>query len=165
MNKPREPRETVNITVRFRSDSGWDDAHIRNVSSRGLMAECDEPPPSGSYIEIRRGSYVVVGRIVWAGYDRFGMRAQDRIQLSQLEEPTKVARRANDRRAAPRKPETAAAYRPSMGERQARSARFSRAFQFIAIVVIAGAAAAAVAETVFNILSRPITVVERALAG
>ncbi|RZM26822.1 MAG: PilZ domain-containing protein, partial [Sphingomonas sp.] len=63
--RPREERITVLIPSRMRLESQWHDLVIHNVSSRGLMAGCDSPPAVGSYVEIRRGTIVIVGRVQW----------------------------------------------------------------------------------------------------
>lgn len=166
LQKPREPREAVNITVRIRTDHGWNNADIRNVSARGLMAVCDTPPQRGSYVEIRRGSYIVVGRVAWASYDRFGLRSQDRIVVTELARLHPTGRASqNDRRATPRKSVNVAPRRQSLQERQAASARFARAFQFIAIVAVAGGVSVAIADTVFGILAKPIIAIEQALGA
>ena len=85
MLRQREPRQSVILPVRIRMDSGWQDAQIRNVSSRGLMLVMNSPPPKGSFIEIRRGSEInVVGQVRWCGPDRCGIRSQDKINVAYL---------------------------------------------------------------------------------
>ena len=72
--RPREPRTSVRISVRLASDDGWGDAEVRNVSSGGLMAVSSLPPRRGSYVELRRESYSIVGRVVWSSGTSFGVR-------------------------------------------------------------------------------------------
>ncbi|BBC72687.1 conserved hypothetical protein [Altererythrobacter sp. B11] len=164
MPKPREPRKPVRIPARLKTDLGWGDADIRNVSSRGIMAVCDKPPPRGSYVELRRGSYVVIGRVAWSALDRFGLQAQDRIELDDLMKPPASGnKRTGDRRRNSRGREARAVYRPSTKERQEASIRFGRAFQFIAIAGVAGMAAVGVAYAVAGVLSQPMEAVSHAL--
>lgn len=82
--KAREARQRVAFNVRIRRDSGWIDANIRNMSSRGLMLEIKNPPAKGSFIELRRGSVVIVGQVRWADDNCCGVRTQDRISAGQL---------------------------------------------------------------------------------
>ncbi|MEZ5654400.1 MAG: PilZ domain-containing protein [Sphingobium sp.] len=82
--KAREARQRVAFNVRIRRDSGWIDANIRNMSSRGLMLEIKNPPAKGSFVELRRGSVVIVGQVRWTDGNCCGVRTQDRISAGQL---------------------------------------------------------------------------------
>lgn len=164
--KPREQRKSVNLTVRVRSDYGWGDARIRNVSSRGMMVLCEAPPKRGSYVEIRRGSCVVVGRIVWAAGDSFGLQSQDKIDLADLANPPAHAAGAKgERRKTPRTRGGPARHAPTIAEREAASARIARAANFIAIAVIGAGFAMVVADTAVETLASPLELAEVALRG
>lgn len=94
---------------------------------------CSKPPVRGSYVEIRLGSTVIVGRVAWNSTDRFGAFTQDRIVFSEPE----PAGDGNKPR-----PATLIVHQPrcqSIEERQAASSRFARLFDF---AILAGAAAA-----------------------
>lgn len=80
----REARISVMLPVRIRLDSGWTDGRIRNVSSRGVLLQIAEPPPKGSYIEIRRRDVVIVGQVRWLGQDCCGLRTQDKVPVEHL---------------------------------------------------------------------------------
>ena len=68
----------------MRLGEGWHDIVICNVSSRGLMARTRAAPPRGSFIEIRHGSICIVGQVRWSAGARFGIRAQERIDIMGL---------------------------------------------------------------------------------
>ena len=64
----------------MRNGNAWSDVCLVNLSSRGAGLQCSTPPGIGSYVEIRRGSNVViVGRVAWSHGHRFGIRTQDLI--------------------------------------------------------------------------------------
>jgi len=96
------------VPVRIRQDTKWSDASIRNVSSRGMMLVMDDPPPKGSFIEIRRQQAVMVGQVRWSGKGRCGIRTQDVVPVSYLTSKVASAPRGNaaagavDRRASVR---------------------------------------------------------------
>lgn len=60
----------------------WVDVSIQNLSSRGLMAKTRADVTQRSYVEIRRGDHIVVGRVVWCRGGAFGLRSQDRIDIT-----------------------------------------------------------------------------------
>lgn len=103
--RPREDRKTVRITVRVRTDAGWIDATIRNLSSRGMMLHSVRPFRRNQFVEIARGGTRVVGRVVWSDDANFGLQAQDAIDLhALLAKPGggAAAARPSERRAEPR---------------------------------------------------------------
>jgi hypothetical protein len=61
--------------ARMRHGNAWSDVCLVNLSSRGAGLQCATPPGPGSYVEIKRGSNVViVGRVAWSHGHRFGIR-------------------------------------------------------------------------------------------
>jgi hypothetical protein len=82
--KPRELRRTVILKAQMRVADGWRAVTICNVSSRGLMAKCSAPPAKGAYIELRHRGVHIVGRVAWSQGLRFGVRAQDNIDIASL---------------------------------------------------------------------------------
>jgi hypothetical protein len=148
------------IGARLRHERGWSDARILNLSSRGLMVRASAAPPRGSYVEICRGSYRIVARVVWADHDRFGALAQDVIAIDALagdgDAPSPVAAAPNqERRAVPR--------RPSSAERHERSRERSRRLEFLCVAAFACAAAFFAFETVQANLSKPLHLIEARL--
>lgn len=173
--KTRERRQAVSISVRYRGAAAWADAQIVNVSSRGVMALCQSPPSRGSYVEIRRGSYVIVGCVAWSATDRFGMRARDRIEAAELVAAGDAIPSGAERRKSPRSlgrspnvsakdgTSSKAARRADLADREAASARFARGFGFIAIVVVAAGLALVAARIAASALGNSLEAVDVAL--
>ncbi|WP_235528305.1 PilZ domain-containing protein [Sphingomonas sp. Leaf231] len=167
--RPREERITVLIPSRMRLESQWLDVVIHNVSSRGLMAGCDAPPAIGSYVEIRRGSIVIVGRVQWNKARFFGIRTQDRLSVRALiDEPRLAGRppRSNDNDsnpAAERRADRRLAHEASMARQVERSRGFASAFQFVILVLVGLTLAGIAAHSVYGMLSAPTQRIEAAL--
>ncbi|VXC53688.1 PilZ domain-containing protein [Sphingomonas sp. 8AM] len=154
------------IPSRMRLDASWHDIVIHNVSSRGLMAGCDQPPAIGSYVEIRRGTLVIVGRVQWNKGRFFGLRSQDRLSVKALIDEPRLASRPvrtdtsveNDRRA-----ERRLAHEAQMARKVERSRSFASMFQFLVLVAVGVTMAGIAAHTVFTMLSAPAAQIEDAL--
>ncbi len=154
------------IPSRMRLETRWLDVVIHNVSSRGLMAGCDEPPAVGSYVEIRRGTLVIVGRVQWNKGRFFGLRSQDRLSVKALIDEPRLASRPvradtnveNDRRA-----ERRLAQEAQLARKVERSRSFASLFQFLVLVAVGVTMAGIAAHTVFTMLSAPAAQIEDAL--
>ena len=164
--KPREQRRIVFLKARMRATDEWCDVTICNISSRGLMAKCNMPPSKGTYIELRHRSVCIIGRVAWSHGARFGVRAQDRIDLASLlaegslkpkapGEERRLAQR--DRRPAGRQPDAAA--------RAEASRRFARAFDRAALLFVALVAAVVLFDVASGSLSGPLQEARGALAS
>ncbi len=79
--KYRQPRQSTLIAARMNSEAGWSDVVIRNLSTNGAMLQVRTPPRRGTYVELRRGTSVIVGRTVWSDASRCGIRTQDRVPM------------------------------------------------------------------------------------
>ncbi len=160
--RTREPRKPVRIGVRLKDDAGWSDAQILNISSRGIMALCQDPPGRGSYVEIRRGTYVMIGRVAWTAADRIGVHVREQISVEDLLLPVspgrKVARTANDVQMRVCERRT-----PSAEERAAASRRFARVFDFAAIGILATGLAVVASGIAVGAFVEPLAEVELAL--
>lgn len=66
------------------ADAKWIDVTIRNVSSRGMLLESPALLKRGTYLEVRRGSAVIVARAVWADGQKVGVRTQDIVLANRL---------------------------------------------------------------------------------
>ena len=75
--RPRAPRQKVLLPARACIDGLWHDVCVLNACSRGIGLQAARPPAAGTYLEVRRGAHIVVGRVVWARGRRFGIRTQD----------------------------------------------------------------------------------------
>lgn len=79
--RPREARGKVALKARLPLNGTWEDACIRDISSRGLCIQSTSPPRKGSHIKIYRGAYTIIARVVWAQDDRFGVYSRHRIDV------------------------------------------------------------------------------------
>jgi hypothetical protein len=159
--KQREPRQEVRVSARIKTDEGWGDAQILNISSRGAMAASLSPPSRGTYVEIRRGTYSIVGRVMWRSGGRFGLMAQDQIEVSALTAVKPPSSVIGERRSAARPIERPRAL--SISEREEASRRFAKMFDWVAIAAVAVGAAVFIGQTVETVLSKPMQSVGAAL--
>ena len=163
--KQREPRRKVMVRARMRRGTGWGDVTIHNMSSRGLLATADEEFRPGTVIEIRRIHHIIVGRVVWAKGQYFGVRTQDKIDIDGIvsakppaQKPgTEAGTSGSDRRGANRA--------VSVAEREAKSRRFAARFQFVVMLIGIGAAGLIAVQYVSGVLSTPLAAVSAALDG
>ena len=166
--RQREPRIAVLLPARMKVGSAWSDAVIHNVSSRGLLAAAEDAPARGTYLEIRRGANVIVGRVMWRKDRFFGVRTQDMIDLAALS----AAPQRRDPRAASaaaRGPERRGVERlggdVATARRLERNRERSRLVQFVVLGSAAIAAGAAVAYEAFVMLAAPLRQAGAAMAG
>lgn len=162
--RPRETRRTVRITVRVRTETGWIDATVRNLSQRGMGLSSHQPLRRNQFVEIARGPSRVVGRIVWSDEADCGLRAQDVVDIAGfLAGPQGASpQRENDRRAGNRVERHAALAVPL--HQQAQSARwFGRALEFAVITTGVVCAAGVAVGSVLEILGAPLEQVGIAL--
>jgi hypothetical protein len=83
-HKPRELRRRVILPARLRMGAHWSDACILNISSRGLMIQASRAAPEGTVIELWKGDYVIVARVVWREGARAGLRSEDRVPVEEI---------------------------------------------------------------------------------
>lgn len=154
--RAREPRQKVLIEARVRCGASWSDACILNLSSRGMLMQAERAPTRGSYLEIRRGSQVVVARVVWSNAYRFGVRTQDIVSADQLirdPAPTTKTGASPERRREPR----------PLATRHDASRRRSRAIEFCTFAVLGVVGASMATAAVGELLSEPLEAVRLAL--
>ncbi|NJR78997.1 PilZ domain-containing protein [Sphingomonas corticis] len=150
----------------MRVGGAWSDVVIHNVSSRGLMAGCDDPPALGSYVEIRRGGVVIIGRVQWMKHRFFGIRTQDRISVQALiREPRQATRPrpANDAAPPERRSDSRLEHEASMARRVERSRAFASAFQYLTAAVVVLTMAGIGGSLVYDALSRPAAAIEQSM--
>ncbi|WP_296611106.1 PilZ domain-containing protein [Sphingomonas sp.] len=163
MQKRRETRLVVNLICRIRQDDGWHDARIRNISCRGIGALSATPPAIGQYAELRRGSAVIVARVVWQHGNSSGLRSQDKIDIQALLGQSGAAKEgpfeptSTERRRQPRE--------DSLVNAMERSRHRSSIFQYAMLGVASLAAALFASSMVRDVFSAPLTAVARALPG
>jgi hypothetical protein len=123
-HKNREWRRFVRVKARIKSDDGWRDASILNVSSRGLMihAACSIDP--GRKIEVRSGDQAFCASVVWRKGDRVGLRSETALPIMDIvglsESPAALAKDPGpvvvERRIVPRDGSSAVACWPRLLE-------------------------------------------------
>jgi hypothetical protein len=154
----------------MRSGAAWTDIVIKSMSVRELTAETAQPPRRDSFVEIRRGTQVIIGCVIWSEAERFGVRAQDRIDVDALVTEPRLASRparngdgaagGEERRRDPERRGSA-----DIAERAEQSRRRSAALQFVIVVSLGGIAAAVLGSEVYDALSTPLTAIGSVLPG
>lgn len=158
----REARRPVVLNARMRTERGWCDITIRNVSSSGFMAQCSLPPRRGHYIEVWRGETCIVGYVVWSSGGRFGARSQAKIDIPALMANRPAGTRGAERRKRERNPAVAP---PSPQVQAERSRQFGRAFEFVVLATIVVAAAFLLAGMVSHVLHNPFVAIKASLTN
>lgn len=154
--KEREARSDVQLPARLRGEDSWSDVCIKNVSSHGMMLLIATPPERGTYIEVRRGSAVIIGRVMWTSPGRCGLRTKERISVAEL---TLANAPLADSASADRRAQ-ARAHHPE--DTAARSAAMGRLLQFAATITLILAAGGFIAHTTYGFLARPTAAISRA---
>lgn len=165
--RPREERIRVLIPSRMRCGADWMDIRIHNLSSRGLMAACDATPSAGSYVEVRRGSQAIIGRVVWSKEGFFGLRSQDRIAIQSIISEPRLAGRPDfgADRPAERRSDGRLAAEAQLARRLERNRSWGSAFQFAIVALVGIAGALFAAQQVYGLLSQSTSRIEQALSG
>jgi hypothetical protein len=80
--KPRaEDRTKAIIAAQMRADSGDQEVTVIDVSTRGLLLACDEPPARGAFVELVISGHRIAGQVKWSGSRRFGVSLRERISV------------------------------------------------------------------------------------
>jgi hypothetical protein len=146
------------MPARLRSGSGWTDACILNISSRGLLIHSARAGPLGSTVELRRGDYVIVARVMWRDGARSGLLSAERLPVEEiltLSHGLSLQLTANDGKSVDRRQE----------RRHDESRRRGRGLEFWGISVFGAALAVATFSMVQQALSRPMAMIQAALGG
>jgi hypothetical protein len=158
-HRPRELRRRVVMPARLRSSGGWTDACILNISSRGLLIHSARTGPQGSKVELWRGEYVIVARVMWQDGARAGLQAEDRIAVDHILSLNSSA--AMSLTAA--RPHSAG--RPPWERRKRDQRSQGRTIEFVGVVVIACSLAASAFNMIEQALGRPMAIIREALGG
>ena len=141
------------------------DACIRDISSRGMLVQANEPPPRGAYIEICRPGQIIVARVVWAKERRFGIATRERMNVDAFiaEAANGVAAAGADQAAAWPNADRRTARRHDVRQSAERSRHISAALEFGFVLACSALAAVTVANAVHDSLSRPFDVIATTL--
>lgn len=147
----------------MRVAASWTQVCILNISERGIGMQAAAPPVRGTYVEVRRGHQVIIGRVAWARGHRFGVRAQDRIAVDAIIcEPDLSGLQAQGQAASAPEFERRAAPRPAR-EWAERNRYLGRGLEFSFVVLLGISAGALAFQTVQQALAAPIASVTGAL--
>ena len=164
--RAREIRVSVSLKARLKSEIGWGDSYICNVSSRGMMVRHIPPPPLGSYVEVSRGPFSSVGRVRWIVGDRFGVQSLEDIDLDALRSPGKTpATPVSDRRRRPRAAAGQVAQIPDFRAQLEASNRLARHLQFLVMVLAGMTMALILTQLLAASMRAPLDKVALALAA
>ena len=83
-HRPRELRRRVILPTLVRSDGGWGNACILNISSRGFLIQASRPTPKGSVVELRHAGAIITARVVWREGARAGLAAESRVPVEEI---------------------------------------------------------------------------------
>jgi len=164
--RSRDPRTRVVLPVRVRSGASWSDACIHNISSRGMMVASNDAPAPGTYVELRRGPNIVVGRVVWRKDRFFGLRAQDRIDLDLLRRTTQApGEAANDQGVGDRRSDRRRSEDALRARSLERSRVIAKAGQFVTLGLLCLGASLFAGLAVHQMLSAPASRIAAVLGG
>ena len=147
------------LPARMRSASGWSDACILNISSRGLLICSSGSACPGSFVEVRRAGQLVVARVVWRKNQRIGLCSPDPVRVEDI---------ISGQTAASGVQETAT--RPKFDRRRVpraadRSRSQGRTMEFLATLVIGSSIVLVASVYAVDLLARPITTIRAALGA
>lgn len=155
--KQREARQPVKVPARLRVAAGWQDATILNLSTRGVMFRCTVPMERGHFLELRRGSHVIVAQIMWASDGSYGAKAQGLIPITDVVQDKPATRSLLlpvDRRIVDR----------TISERADSARRCARAMEIMLAGFGAICAAFFLADFAFGVLTDPLQQIDFALS-
>jgi hypothetical protein len=165
-HRSRKVWTVVVVKCRMQSGGAWGDVCIHSVSARELIASSGKPPRRGSYVDIRRGTLVIIGHVTWIDGHRFGIRTQDTVSAAALVAEPVLNKRPSDNKLAPdRRSPTRAATERRTRHRVEQNRVFASAFQFVCVVVAGVSFAAFAAVQVYHVLARPFDTAAALLAG
>jgi hypothetical protein len=156
-HRPRELRRRVVLPARMLLGSAWSDACILNISSRGMLIQASRGVAQGSAVELHRGDYVVLARVVWRHGARAGLQVDERLQIGDilmLGQVPGVQLTAAGSLLHPRRK-----LLPTHDVSRLRS----RAMEFAGIAFIAVSLSAAALAMVQEAFARPLSMIELAL--
>jgi hypothetical protein len=157
MQITREPRRKVLIRATMRAGGPRTDVCIRDISSRGLMAQAGAPPPRGTYIDLDCAGHQIVGLVVWRRERRFGIQTRERINVAAL------ANRIAPEILAPTRRSSRASPPAALPAGAGRSRALAGRMEFALVALFAAALVAGLGISAFQALSRPLDAVSTML--
>lgn len=158
---PREQRLPALLPCHIRHGASAIPACIHNLSSHGLLVGSDGAPAPGTYVDIRRGRHVIIGRVVWRKGRIFGVRTQDRLDLAGLMAAPGDKAAPSGRSAASATARLASEGRLARQIEQSR--RLATGLQFFVLTLVAIGAGLFVAISAYGMLAAPAEAIGNAL--
>lgn len=160
--RQREQRFRVLAPCQMNHGGVWIDACIHDVSSRGVLVASDRAPERGAYVDIRRGSLIIIGRVIWRKGRFFGVRTQDQLSpQALLPDPRRTGRAGLSREAASgsrqSRPHDRLVAEGRTARRVERGRHVAKFLQFGVLASVGAAAAAFLAVQAYEMLSRPLS--------
>ena len=164
--KAREHRKCVMTPARMRTDSGWSDVSIRDISSRGMGLRSSRPPRRGDYIELCRHHHRLVGRVMWSDGECFGILLSEPIVVEELLSSRPGPRREGGERRIQARHAPALRGNPQLAiiSVAQNSRHASRMMNFVAVAAMACIGAAFAASVAESVLSEAMNAVAAGLA-
>lgn len=163
--KPREQRVRVALPARMRDHRGWHDIRILNISPQGLMAQSPVVLSRGNFLELRRGSHVIVARVVWSNGRQFGAHTRSRLTPEAIiNETGRPSARLPQTSSREMRWERRASPRPSNTAHEQSRWR-SRTFEFIGIIALTALLGAFAYDASTKAFARPMKSVDMALGA
>ena len=165
--KPRLPRTLIHVPARMRAGTTWSDVIIKNMSRRGLMAETLQVPTPRSYVEIRRGTQIIVGRVIWTSGRRFGVHTQEAVDFNTIvAEPRLLSRPRSNGEGTPdaiERRNNPDRHIDRIASSADRSRQLSTAMQYLAVAAAAAIGAILLATEVYRLLTIPFQAISNQL--
>jgi len=144
----------------MRTNWGWSDACILNVSSGGLLINAGAAAAlADGAIEVWHGEHVIVATIVWSKGTRAGLRADGRVPVDDI---LAISQASSLQPSAPPWPAIERRKRPRSHD---DSRICGRLIEFAGIAAIAASLAAGAFIMVEQAFAKPLDYVEAALDG
>ncbi len=155
----------VLVPCRINVGTAWADACIHEVAPKSIVISSTAAMKVGSYVDVRRGTLIIIGRVGWVRDGRVGIRTQDPVSASALVNEPRLAQRPTQAPAAERR--GPARDRPALSPamQAERSRRISSALQFAALTAATGGGAYLLASQLYVALSVPFARISAALGS
>lgn len=155
----RDPRRSTFVKVHVRSDAGWSEAVVCNVSAHGMMLRGDGLPKRCSFVEISSGKVAFAGQVRWSLAGRCGVRTREVVNIAAL-----LGEAGGEDDAAP---PAGQVERYSLGPRSRTATdnqALARTLDFVLVLAFMVAGAWLIGTTVTGILGSPLQRVATELA-
>ena len=147
----------------MRIGAAWSDVCLLNLSSRGALAQATVTPMKGTYLEVRRGSHVIIARVMWVEKHRFGICTQDPISVDDLISDPDGSANAKEGTGAQPDSDRRIMYKRPLGQQHEQSRTMARSIEFC-VLVGAGVACAGVAFSLIQAaVAEPMAQISEAL--